>query len=388
MSGKLYMIEMIVSNLELIKLPNVEDCLDMETCILFRLLSDIEIELCDCDLGSLSDLKGAKRGKNCLFPWNEKLMENAKGTVSVYKKNSDNSRILIGMFEMSVSEIFEKISGETKTHKPRSSSLLKNENDDVSLTPPSESHDKDPNENFSVQSIKSFKGSQSVHTNADGPWKTETVKGMFPLTNNENELSGWIVMILRFSCFGNSITQSIVVDTKSSEIKRPKLIIGTKTSSEGSNVQRLFHLSEYKKPRDKSFLSTSSSSLSCKCDEPCPPCKPCIPKSDSCNEVVSEISRTSSPCCTVHPPSPVESCTRQPSEIFDEYLCEINDNALIIRIAKDAHMTAQVLEAGAGDSAGDCFKEIIKCSKKDQKVNFILMIGKIEILKSGHFFDF
>lgn len=359
MSGKLYMIEMIVSNLEIIQFPNVEECLDMETCILFRLLSDIEIELCDCDLGSMSDLKGAKKGKNCLFPWNEKLMKNAKATISVYKKNSDNSRILIGMYDMSVSEIFEKISGGAKKHKIRSSMLLKNQDDDdVSETPESQ----DPNENFSVQSIKSFKDSTSVHTNSDSPWRTETIKGMFPLTNNENELVGWIVMILRFSCFGNTITQSIVVDTKSSEVKRPNLIVGVKISSEGSDVQRLYHLSEYKKRRDKSFSSTSSS----ECEEPCPPC---IPKSDTCDEIVSVLSDTSN-LCTLHPPSPIESCTRKPSETFDEYLCEINDNALIIRIAKDAHMTAQVLEAGAGDSAGDCFKEIIKCSKKDQKVSF------------------
>lgn len=356
MSAKIFMVEMTVSNIELDKL--LEDVRpDLETCVVLRLFEHVEMEVCDCDLGSLTDLQDVSKGQNCVFPLSNDLdVAAVNASINVFKKDEKNQRLFVGRFDLNLEEIFKKLmKGRDMSLSQRVSNVLQS---DYNLKP-SLIQSTTSSPIVITPSVKSLK-SEPIKTDLfqmNQEPMSETIKGMFPLFNLDDENIGLIGLTLRISCYGNVITQpKIVASQVSAYHKTPNVFLGQKPSSVDT-APDLYQLCSYKKSKNEASANSSDSSIACDCQEPCLD--------------VDEKEASSEECVAMPPPSPVESCTRQPSDDYDEYSQEINGNSLVIRIAKGARMRAEVLESNNNCGKKSCLKDLIKYSRDHDKVNFV-----------------
>lgn len=159
---------------------------------------------------------------------------------------------------------------------------------------------------------------------------TETLKNMYPLYDNDNNFSAWITILLKVTCFGKSITQTIVVapDLLSPKDEMPQPVIMSPqklTVTESLESAARSCAATQRSSADK--ISSSSDSM------------------DSCHAL----------CKAALYPSPAESCTQLPGvdNNYEEYRAEINGNALIVRVAKNARLTTEIV----GDDRNWCEDE-------------------------------
>lgn len=341
------MVEMTVSNVELTKLPPDVGA-DLETCVLLRLFENIEMEVCDCDLGSIGNLKSVARGENCIFSLaNDWDVASVNASISVFKKDVQDKRFFIGRYDLHLEEIFKKLMKEHKSIVLQSKDAFKRS----AISAVSSNIKEFPDIHSSVKSLKS----ESINTDAfptSSEIVSETIKGLFPLFNHDDDNIGFIVLTLRISCYGNMILQPKIVASQVSRHKTPDIFLGQKPSTNVDSAPDLYHLCMYKKSKNE---GSGGSSVSCVCHEPC-----LADDAPALNQ--------SEECIAMPPPSPVESCVRQSSENYDEYIQEINGNSLTIRIAKGARLRAQILEPDDDIRTTSCLKDVIKYSRDQNNV--------------------
>lgn len=192
----------------------------------------------------------------------------------------------------------------------------------------------DRRETLTNRSLKSFEINSFISPVEKLP-TTEVIKSMYPLYDNENNFTAWITILLKITCFGKSVTQTITVPTD---------VLTTKQELMPAPV-----ITPYQVVEENDSLKSDP----CPMEERCP-CEK-TSKVDYFNGSFSSESLDSCRAACKDAalyPSPVESCSRAVSadnNNFEEYQAEINDNKLIIRIAKDAHLRAEMVTMNQRD---------------------------------------
>uniref|UniRef100_A0A336MQ50 CSON005070 protein n=1 Tax=Culicoides sonorensis TaxID=179676 RepID=A0A336MQ50_CULSO len=349
MSSKLFMADMRVSCVELVKLPeNVNP--EYENCVLLRLFDNVEMEVCDHDLKTLIDhSNGIPRRNNCIFTLNhEQDVSQMKSSINVFKKDMKNRRIFLGRYDLNLENVFRKLLNENIPSQQmlsvhNTSDELKNDSSASLLRIPS--HVKS-----SCRSLKSM-SMHSIKNNLFEP-KSETIKGLYPLLNNNQENVGFIVLTLTISYYGNVVTHPKESEPAKILFDRRASILVNNPEHHASNIRR-----------------NSSKRITIE-----------VPtKSDDIQSINEKISEVFSP---IPPPSRVESTIHAPeTEEYDEYVQEINGNALIIRIAKGAGMKAEILEPGK-DS---CLKNVMTYSRDDENVTVQVPCNEMDPVINSYF---
>lgn len=323
------MVEMMVSNLELIKLPE-EVGADLDTCVLLRLLENVDLEVCSKDFGTC-------KGENCIFSLSPNLdVASVKASINVFKKDDQDQRLFVGRYDLHLAEIFQKL---LKIQALPKMSNTASQTHDLTTASGVSSLLNESIEKTSKASVKSLK-SESIMADPNTEPTSETIKGLFPLFNHDDDNIGFIVLTLRISCYGNMITHPIIGSDSCQNYSSPDL----------------YQLCAYKRSKD----TESESSVSCVCQEVCSVCSDQT-KMQSSEETICK-----------HHPSPVSSCVCSGSKDYDEYIQEVNGNSLTIRIPKGALMKAIALEPTDKFCRSASKGEVIKYSRNHDNVDFPL----------------
>lgn len=103
------MVEMIVDCLEIVRLPpNARP--DMENCVKLNLPNTfLDIQMCDEDMKAALDVRDSKKGKCCFFYLTDFANIDLMAVLSVYKRNPELKKLLVGKTSIPMTEVFETV---------------------------------------------------------------------------------------------------------------------------------------------------------------------------------------------------------------------------------------------------------------------------------------
>ncbi|XP_063697872.1 uncharacterized protein LOC134828815 [Culicoides brevitarsis] len=338
--GKIFMVEMTYSDLELPKLTENDPF--FKSCVLLRLFEDIEMEICDNKLATevnFHDLNDRK----CIFSlFNEDEVAAVNASINVFRKDEQDRRVFVGKYDLQLEEILKKLMKGSK----KESAIAKSQSKNISaIRSGISSILKDASViNSSLKSLKSE--SINVENASNTEPVSETIKGLFPLFNHDDENIGFIVLTIRISYYGNVMMHPKTVQV--TDEKASTLFFSKKPSNQESTID-FNHLYMYKKSKNE--------------DCECPKCSEISVASKISAFSEESLQKSSSESLSNVPPSSQISIPAEPKEEYDEFVQEINGNAMIIRIAKGAGMKVNVLEP-----ENDNLKSVIGYSRDNDNV--------------------
>ncbi|XP_020812362.1 uncharacterized protein LOC110187310 [Drosophila serrata] len=255
----LYMFEFVVDDL-LITRQNLCAPEEYPTCTEITFRSSVYVSICDREVGCCVNPSSPKCGKCALFTLESPITDKDKLLVHVYKKRTESCKFLIGLTEVAIKPIFDRVKESFDAENPNWENAMLGH---VAQLP----RMKGPNSKGLLDNCSCYEKLNERHEQ----WcpTSELSKRLLPLFNLCKMQTGNIVIIMRLVCNGPTIVSSF--------------------------------------PFSRICSRNPKSPPPCPPGEPCDPCDPCGP-SDPCAAAATATGgpmNKSNPCC---PPPPTRKC--------------------------------------------------------------------------------
>lgn len=265
-----------------------------ERCVRFELGKLVRCEVCEKDFGSHLDVKHTKQGESCMFTLSQTDLDgdSLRFSIKALEKQKDGTKNVLGKWDEPAKEIFatlasnyDNVNGTERLGESKGTILS-----EVSLS----------------------KGSIPV---------SDTVKSMYPLYGEGEDVCGYTICTLRFSCLGSRINQKVLFGGKEDQ---PAITCFKATTEE--NEERYMKCVAYDE------VAHPHPVICGECEESKLPATP-----------VTSVRSVETVC----PP-------------YDEYTAEMNGNAISIRVEKNSEIKVMLDdEEGKGCTKG-CWVSLLK----------------------------
>ncbi|KAH8379578.1 hypothetical protein KR009_005791 [Drosophila setifemur] len=194
----LYMFEFVVDDV-LITRQNMCAPEEYPTCTEISFRSMVYINICDREVGTCVNPCSPKCGKSCLFTLDGPITEKDKLMVHVYKKKTESCKFLIGLSELAVKPIFERVKESFDLENPNWEGAMMHHSDNLPKM-------KGPNSKGLLDNCACYERVNERHEQ----WcsTSELSKRLLPLFNLCKMQTGNMVLIVKLVCIGPSIVSS------------------------------------------------------------------------------------------------------------------------------------------------------------------------------------
>ncbi|KAH8322672.1 hypothetical protein KR059_002814 [Drosophila kikkawai] len=194
----LYMLEFVVDDL-LITRQNMCAPEEYPTCTEITFRSSVYVNICDREVGTCVNPNSPKCGKCALFTLESPITNKDKLQVHVYKKRTESCKFLIGLTEVAVKPIFDRVKESFDAENPDWEGAMMGH---VAQLPKM----KGPNSKGLLDNCACYEKLNERHEQ----WcpTSELSKRLLPLFNLCKMQTGNIVLIMRLVCNGPTIVST------------------------------------------------------------------------------------------------------------------------------------------------------------------------------------
>ncbi|XP_068141816.1 uncharacterized protein [Drosophila tropicalis] len=193
----IYMFEFVVDDI-LITRKNRCAPEEYPTCTELSFRSSVFCSVCDHEYGSCITPNQPKCGKCCLFTLDSPVTDKDRLQVHIYKKRSESCKFLIGLTDLAVKPMFDRVHESFDAENPNWERALA---EHVANLPKMKSAHKTALDNCACYERGHARREQWCPT-------SETSKRLLPLFNLCKMQTGNIVLVLRLVCNGSAIVST------------------------------------------------------------------------------------------------------------------------------------------------------------------------------------
>lgn len=190
----IYMFEFVIDDL-LITKQNLCAPEEYPTCVEITFRSSVFVSVCDREYGTCVNPNQSRCGKCCIFALDSPVTDNDRLLIHVYKKRNNRCKFLIGLTELPVKPIFDRVKESFDIENPNWEKLWKEQ---LQNLPRMKGENKGALDNCACYEPGNERREQLCPT-------AEFTKRLLPLFNLCKQQTGNMVLIMRLLCNGPSI---------------------------------------------------------------------------------------------------------------------------------------------------------------------------------------
>ncbi|KAM8709618.1 hypothetical protein ACLKA7_016431 [Drosophila subpalustris] len=193
----IYMFEFVVDDL-LITKQNLCAPEEYPTCVEITFRSSVFVSVCDREYGSCVNPCQSKCGKCCIFALESPVTDKDRLLIHVYKKRTNRCKFLIGLTELPMKPIFDRVKESFDIENPNWEKIWKEQ---LQVLPRMKGQNKDVMDNCACYDPGNERREQLCPT-------SELTKRLLPLFNLCKQQTGNMVLIMRLLCNGPAIVST------------------------------------------------------------------------------------------------------------------------------------------------------------------------------------
>ncbi|XP_034105900.1 uncharacterized protein LOC117569020 [Drosophila albomicans] len=198
--GLIFMLDFVIDDL-LITRQNLCAPEEYPTCVEFTFRSSVFVSICDREYGSCVNPKQPKCCKCCIFALDSPVTDKDRLLIHVYKKRTMRCKFLIGLTELPMKPIFDRVRESFDIENPNWEKIWQ---DQLDKLPKMKGQNKVSLDNCACYDPGFERREQLCPT-------AETTKRLLPLFNLCKQQTGNMVLVMRLLCNGPAIVSTFAL---------------------------------------------------------------------------------------------------------------------------------------------------------------------------------